>query len=572
MAISQIVDDQIKQIRKERAELDELRASLERKEEELFLREQQQDDTVGSSGDRKESLLNEIKDLTAEVKRLRAERELSIESFGGELSKVHAEKTAESTAHVKQLQGEISFLLRGKTELEEEVARLNEKLSGLDEKAKQELERVLGDKEALLQRTREERETELKEIKLSHSVAVAELERQKKEIENEITALEQTKTIEWNKIQAEVSRYKTSQLAELDAKREQFLSELEKEKENLTSTLRAQERKVLSEISAEKRGWEKEILKFQTEKQKILDDIKLLEYEYEKIKSENILKAEKARADDEKTQAANRAEALVKLEEEQASLTAELRLALAERKTRHRDEVSAMEKEISLLETKKTVVLGEINSLELRFEQMRTENESVLETLRLEKLKEIDELRLTHLNEIENLRHERISALEKAFLEKSGEFEKERAIRLDECRRDVKTAEERLNGIIKAQIEAEKHVERLHAEASKIQEENKAMIQAAKVEKQFELEKMTNDKLAEIEEICMFRLDNAKARARKMEEESSEAVEKISADIAESTETLLELRRMIAAKKLELDKQEIPEDTNEEAEIYDAEE
>ncbi|MCL2225450.1 MAG: hypothetical protein FWB96_10845 [Defluviitaleaceae bacterium] len=553
MAISQIVDDQIKQIRKERAELDELRASLERKEEELFQREQEQDDTVGSSGDRRESLLAEIADLTAEVNRLRTERDASIESFGGEISKVHSEKTAESAALVKQLQGEINFLLKGKTDLEDEVERLNEKLSGLDEKAKHELERMVEEKETLLRRTREERETELKEINLSHSVAVAELERVKKEIENDITALEQTKTIEWNKIQAEVSRYKTSQLAELDAKREQFLADMEKENELLTGELRAKERKNLSEISAERREWEKEILKFQTEKQKILDDIKLLEYDYEKVKSANILKAEKARADEEKTLTANRAEALVKLEEEQAAITAEFRISAAEQKTRLRDEVAAMEKEVARLEVKKTAVIGEINSLEVKFEQQRTENETVLQSLRTEKLKEIDEARLAHLQEIENIRQERIAALEKAFLEKSGEFELSRAHKLDECRKDIKIAEDKLKEILQNNLNAEKKVEVLKAQAAKIAAENDTALQAAKLEKQTELEKMANDKLAEIEEICTHRIASANARVRKIEADGTAAEEKISAEIAESTEALLELRRMIVMKKLELD-------------------
>lgn len=555
MAISQIVDDQLKQIRKERAELDELRASLERRQEELQLREQTQSDDASSAGDRKDSLLKEIADLTAEVKRLRTERDASIESFGGEISKVHAEKSAESAAQVKHLQTEINFLIKGKTELEEESARLREQIESMDEKAKHDLDRIIEEKENAVKRARDEREASLKEINLAHSVAVADLERAKKELENEIAALEQTKKIEWNKIQAEISRYKTAQLAELDASREQFLSDHEKEKENLQNALRAKERKQISAISADKRAWEKEILVYQTEKQKILDEIKLAEYEFEKTKAQILANTEKTRVDEEKKFEAMRAEEFVKIEEESALRTANFKKEAAEEKKRLRAEINASEKEVLALEAKKAEVLAEINALEARFEQHKTENEAALESIRLDGLKEIDEKRIEKLREIEELRTERIDALETAFLTRSGELEAARAEKLEECRRAIQAAEAELTAMQKAQISTEKHVSVLRAETIKIQQENEALKKAAIVEKQLELEKMANEKLAEVETICSSRVAAATALARQIEADGNARDEKLSADIAASTEALLELRRMVTAQNLELQQQ-----------------
>ena len=292
MAISQIVDEQIKQIRKERAELDELRASLERRSQEISIREAAPVVPMDLSAeeDRKATLLKEISALTTETERLRAERDSSIESFGGELKKVHAEKTAESAAQVKQLQNELNYLIQGKTDLEAEVAQLKDELANL----------------------------------------------------------EQTKKIEWNKLQTEISRSRVEQEAELDERREKFLADLEKEKAVVKDGLRTVVRKERADISAEKREWEKEILECQKEKQKIQDETKFLEYEYEKAKSENILKLEKTRVDDEKQLAASRADALVELEKlrlEKMKEIDDMRLTqLHELETLRQERISELEK------------------------------------------------------------------------------------------------------------------------------------------------------------------------------------------------------------------------------------
>ncbi|MCL1846286.1 MAG: hypothetical protein FWF77_10325 [Defluviitaleaceae bacterium] len=552
-AISQIVDEQIKQIRKERAELDELRASLERKDDDLSRREiEQSEDT---SSERKASLQKEIEDLTAEVKRLRTERDSSIDSFGGEISKVHDEKNAEQAAQVKQYQSEIAFLMKGRADLEDEIEKLRVQLSDMDEKSKKEQARILDEKDSLVSRARDERESSLKEINLAHSVAVAELERKRKELENDVAEMEQNKNIEWNKIQAEISRHKTMQLAELDATREQFLSDLEKEKEKLNAELRVEERKQRSEVAAERREWEREIIKIQAEKQKAMDEIKILEYDQEKMKSEFVIKTEKARLDEEKLAEAKRLEASANLDDELARLTAEYKKEVALEKIHLREQVTALEAEITDAETRKALVLSEITTLDARFEQRRAENENQLEELRLERLKETDEKCVARLAEIESLRQVRIAALEEAYLEKSGAFENARAERLEECARDIKTAEAELALVKQERWGVEKEIENLRLEGIKIKEENDALLKTAVTERRIELEKMQSFKLTEVEGICDARIAAANERTRQIEADGNAAEEKLAADIAESQETLLQLRKMSTAQKLELDRQ-----------------
>ena len=552
MAITQMVDDQIKQLREERAELEKKREDLERREEEIKLRESLQNDEVGAVDERKESLLKEVNELTEELARLRAERDSSIDSFGGEITKVHEEKQAENTAQIKQLQSEINFLLKGKAELEEDIAKLATQTVDMEEKARNDTARIHDEKEAAVKRAREESETELKEITLAHSLAVAEMANTKKELENEIAALEQNKTIEWNKVEAEVARYKTTQLGEVDVQREEMLTELERERSSTQDTLRAQERKQTADIAAEKREWEKEILNFEVQKQKILDEIKLMEYDFEKIRAEGILNVEKARMEDEKKMEAYRAEVLAKIEEEASLASTQSKKDIADEKRKLLAEVAQVEKEILECEAKKATVLSDITALNVKFDAKKAENAAELEAIRLDRLKGIDEERVNRLRQIEDLRQERIASLEKAFLDKMTILEAARSDKLEEVLKSIESAEGRHSKIMQEQVAAQNEIETLRVEAAKIREENESSQRAASMAKQFELEKMINDKLAQVDEICTSRLEAAAERARKIEDEGTARDEKLSADIAASTETLLELRRMINAQEIEM--------------------
>ncbi|MDR0271720.1 MAG: hypothetical protein LBI27_00170 [Clostridiales bacterium] len=550
---ARLVEEGIEKIRIERAELDKLRASLERREAEIAMKEK--DGDFVNSVERKEILVKEIDDLSAEIKRLRAERDSSVENFGGEISRLHELKTAENTSQIKQLQGEINFLLKGKNELEETTERLKEQIRETQEHAKHEQTRIIEEKEVFLSRTRAEREESLKKINKAHSVTMEDLERQKKEALDEIEDLQRTKKIEQDKLQSELFRIRTTQLAEIDAKREQFLAEIEKEKEDAANAHRAQERALRIEISEERREWEKEILKFQTEKQKILDEIKLLGYEYEKKKSDNLLAIEKMRSDMEKEIEAARAESLMKIEEDQAAAAVDFVKKMADQKSRQHAEFSAAEKELAEVESKKIAVLGEINALEVKFDRQRAENEVQLENIRAERLKEIDELSLEKLQKIEELRSERITALEAAYLEKSRHFENARNAKLDDCRKEIAAAEDELRKIKQTQLAAENEIEALRTEAMKIKEKNDALLKSAEIERKLKLEKMSNDKLAEVEQLCNTRLEIVQERINEIETKSKTNEEKLAADISDSTETLLELRRTITSQKLEAEKQ-----------------
>ncbi|MCL2216213.1 MAG: hypothetical protein FWB91_04240 [Defluviitaleaceae bacterium] len=551
--ITQIVDGRIEQIRKERAELDELRASLERKEAELLSREREYD--TGPLTDRKAALLKEIEDATLEIARLRAEKHLSIETFGDEMDSLHAEKTADSEAQAKQLKSEIAFLIKGRSELEEEVAALRKEKDELDEKSNRDRTRIMEEKEAFLTRTRAEREASLKEINLAHSVAIADLDRERKALQDEISAMEQTKTIEWNKIQAEISRYKTSQLAELDTHREQFLAEAEKEKSSVLGALRTEERRQLSEISRQKREFDQEMLKLHAEKQTILDEIKLLEYEYEKAKSENIVKLEKARVDNHKELEAQRTEALAKLEDEQSVLANEWKRQTAELRSKHRDEVAAAEKEIAEYDNKKAGILRDIDQLAAKYEQIRAENDAELEALRGERLKEIDEQRLKKLAEVEEARQERVAALEQSFLEKSTALEAARTEKLDACRQAITAAENEMDALKQQRFTLEQELIALRTEGSKIREENKTQQKTALLERHLELEKQANEKLAEIERVCAGRLSHAEELFKRMTSEVAEAEESLTAQKSAANETMADLRRQISQLESELNRQ-----------------
>ncbi|MCL2840145.1 MAG: hypothetical protein FWE05_05165 [Defluviitaleaceae bacterium] len=553
--ISQLVDSRIEQIRKERAELDELRASLERKEAELFSKAQEHQNDLEPLTDRKAILLQEIEAAEAELERLRTEKYASIENFGEAMDELHAEKTADSHAQTRQLQNEIAFLMKGKVEMEEALTLMGQEKVELEEKLSRDQHRIIEEKDVFLARTRAEREASLKEINLQHSVAMADLDKEKKAIQDEIDAMEQTKTIEWNKIQAEISRYKTAQLAELDAQREQFLAEAEKEKSSVLGALRTEERRQLGEISRQKREFDQEMLKLHTQKQNIQDEIKLLEYEYERARSENIVKIEKARIDDHKTLEVERAEALAKIEDEQSALATDWRKQTAELRNRHREEMSIIEKELSAQESKKAALLRDIDQLSVTFEQVRAKNEVELETFRSEKLKEIDTQRLAKLTEVEDIRQERIAALEQNFLEKSSALETIRAEKLEACRQAIIEAEKVLDDVKQQRFSMEQEISILRTEGNKLREENKALEKDLLLERQIKLEKLTNDKLAEVEQICASRLQHAETLMKRMNNEANETEVRIAKEKSEAEKYLSEVRRQISTLESDLGRQ-----------------
>jgi len=550
--ITQLVDERIEQIKRERAELDELRSSLERREAEVENREQTFKNELLPLEDRKQALIKDIEKAQIEVDKLRAERDFSIENFGNEMDEVHAEKTAESADFIKKLQHEIAFLSKGKNEAEDEITNLKNEIKELEEKSNRDKNRIVEEKEVFLNRTRAEREASLKEINLNHSIAMADLDREKKALEDEIAALEQTKIIEWNKIQAEVSRYRTTKLAELDAERESYLAEAEKEKSNLFSSLRTEERKQLAEIAKHKREWEQEALKLHAERQKVLDDTKLLQYEYEKAKSENTIKLEKARIEAHKMLEAEKAETLTKLDEEQSVLAVEWKKQTTELKNRHREEISKNENEIQTLEDKKSSLLKDIDMLETKYNETRAGNEFELEKIKSERLKEIDELRLLKLQSVEEQRLERIAALEKMYFEKSTALEKAREEKFEASHQAIIAAESELSTLKNDRYAIEKEIDALKTEGERIKEENKSLKKAALLDSHLEVEKHANIKMAELEHVCTSRLAHAEDLVKRMTKEAHELEDGLAEQRAAAFETIASLRSQISTLESEL--------------------
>jgi len=550
--ITQVVDRQVEQIRKERAELNELRASLELRAQEISRREQEYKEELEPLSDRRATIIKELDDAKAEIERLRADRHSSIDTFGTDMDQIHSEKIAESESQAKQLRTEINFLLKGKGELEEEITALKDEIKDLEEKVVRDQGRAYDEQEAYLNRIRAEREADLKEINLAHSIAVGRLDSEKKNLEDEITTLEQTRSIEWNKVEAEVARYKAAQMAELEDLREIILAEAEKEKANILNGLRTEEREQHAIITRHRREWDQEILGYQSQKETLLDEIKLLEYDFEKIKSENIVKAEKQRLDEHKALVSQRAETLANLEDEQAALAAEWKTKIAELRNSHRTQVTAAEQEILEYENKRASIIRDIDQLASRFDQTRAENEVALEALRGEKLKEIDEQRLSRLSEVEQLRQERIAALENAYFTRASELEVSRNDKMDACRQAIDDVEKQLSALKLQRDVVENDLEVLRAEHNKHKEESSAFQKAAMIERQFELEKMANERLAEIEELCASRISFAENIVKRLTKEGEEADEKIAAQKSAANGALASMRRQIANLESEL--------------------
>ena len=550
--ITQLVDDRIRQLTKDRAELDELRKNLEKREAELNNRQYENAADILPLEDQKAALYKEISEAQAEVARLRQERQTAIESFGGEMDQLHHAKTAESSAQEKELKSEISHLLKTRTEMEEELDKMRQQIIDLEEKRERDQKRIIDEKEARLTRVRAEEEATLQEAALQHSVTMADLDRQKKALESEIEALEQTKSIEWNKAQAEISRYKTAQFAELDVQKEQLLAEAEKEKADVLNALKSEEKRHQTEMANQKREWEQEELILQAQKQHVLDDIKLLEYEYEKIKSENIVKLEKARVDELKSLETMRVEALAQLELEQSGLVDELKKKAAALRTKIQDSEAAAELQLTEYEGKKSELINGIDLLEKKFNQIQKSNQARLEAEKLEQMKETDNLRIQKLQEIEAMRQQKVSELEEAYLQKITETEAIRKEKSELFAKSIESAEGELSGLKESRRRIEQEINTLQTEAAKIREENRAASKKAILEQNMVTEKLKAEKMAELETLCEGRLRRIDEAEKALTERMQATEEAIAEKTKESEAKLAELKREYATIEAEL--------------------
>jgi len=555
MAITQLVDERIEFLRRERAELDALRTSLEKQQAELDKKQQEQDNLIGPLIDRKEALLREIEDSTVRAEALRAERNASIETFGVEMDGIFAEKNADGIAHAKELQLKIASLSKTKLELEESLQNLREEVGGLEEKSDRDMTRIIEEKESLLNRTRAENEANIKDMNLAHSIAQAELSRQKKELENEIAALEQTKEIEWSKIQAEVSRYKTTQFAETDALKGEIVGEAEAERARILGDLRTEEKRLQTELAQSRREWERELLELEGRKKQLTDETKLLEFEYEKAKSEIQIKHEKDLVDAAKELETVKAEGYAKVEEERALATFEWKRQAAEEKSRHIDDIAALDVAVQELTGKRDAVLKDIDSLQARFDQRRAEDDAELALLKTERMCEIDEHRLDRLKEIEDLRQTRVAELETYYIERVRNLDAAKEEKLFAARQIMDSAEKEAQALRQQRNSLEMELSKLRTERDKITEENSALDKKAFMERQLELEKYTAEKMFEAEKVIALKMVEGEERAKRLHEDNRELEERLTNEIASVRAGLLDLKHEKATIEAELNLQ-----------------
>jgi len=555
--ITQLVDERIELLRRERAEMDELKADLEKREAALELRKHEDSADLLPLEDKKALLTSQIEEAKSELTRLRTERLTSIETFGIEMDSLHASKTSESVAQTREIQGEIAFLLKGKEQVETELDQLHAQVRELEERRDRNQKRISEEKEAHLSRAKADREAALQEAALQHSVTLAEMDRERKSLENQIEALEQTKAIEWNKAQAEITRYKTAQFAELDAQKEALLAEAEQEKSTILGAVRAEEKRQQNDINQLRREWEKEELVLQAQKRQALDEIKLLEYEYEKVRSENIVKLEKARVEEMKTLETIRVEALAKLEAEQGGLVDELKRKAVALRTKIQEDEAAAELAITECENKKANVLNDIELLEVKYEQLQKANEAKVEALKIKRLQEVDDLRIEKLKEVEELRQQRVADLESIYLEKANALEVAREEKLAACIQAISDAEAELNSLKTSRLALEQEIAALRLESSKLKKENHAMSKAAMIERELEIERLKSEKMAEIEAICDGRLRRVEEKERAL----AERVKFVDDDIAEKTteaaNRLSALQKQSATIESEMEEQKL---------------
>ena len=551
--ITQVIDERIVEMRKERAELDALRARLEKKDEELRVQEERLTHDVNTLEDKKKILQKEIKEYERKLDSLRIERIQSVEGFGEEMESLYAEKTSQVLANENRARKEIAKLTNEKKELEKNVQNLRSELEELEDYAegiKNRLRKEQEDGKFSIERQNEE---QLRELSLAHATAIHAMEEEKKKLESEIADLEKVKTAKLNELDAELARHRESLQAQFKIQENESLTIIEAEREQSLLAISEEKRKLSQEISEKRQELEKEIFAAGVEKQKILDEIKLLEYRFEKQKSENQLHLEKTRTDELKAIEAKKAEELAELEASKLAFTSAFKKESAEEKTKHLDVLTKIEDETRKLENKKLSLIRETDELKTKFEHQKSELIAKLELVRGTKLKEIDEERYKKLREVENVRQIRIAEIEDAFMKKTAELDKKRQERYDAIIKAISEAELVLETTIKKRKNHELELNQARLEVMKINEENAAMQKTAAIEKRLELEKMAREKLDEVEQICAERITRADTLIGQLDARR-QAIED---DLHSNTERLHEVKRELSMleDKLTIDKE-----------------
>ena len=541
-AITQVIDERIVEIRKERAELDALRVRLEKKESELAELEEQHGSEFATLNLKKQMLEKQIKEAEKELAELRNERLAAAEGFGNEISDLYAEKATESMALVEAAKKDALELAKQKQELEKSLKSLTEEKEAHEESIKTLKTQLQQEKELSKKRSKIENEENLRAMNLDFSSKIHALEEEKAKLEEDIAGLKKVRDSKQQKLDEELSLRRESQIAELALQKNEALSKLENEKEKMLLEHAEEKRKLGKEMSDTRQEFEKELLKAGVEKQKILDDIKLLEFKYEKQKSENMLELEKMKAAELKALDIKKSEALTELEATHLAKSLSFKKESAEEKAKHIEKLTRIEDETRHLENRKLTLLRETDELQIKYEHEKSELKAQLELLRGEKLKELDEERFKKLREAENQRQIRLAEIEDAFIKKTGELDKKRAERLNAVTKAISAAELELENLVKKRRAHELEVNQVRLEGVKISEENAAKLKTMSLEKRVELEKMAKDKMDEVELICSERISRTDGLITQLEARRLSLED----EITENTHKLSELKREVA--------------------------
>ena len=521
--ITKIVDDQIKALRKERAELDALKAELDMRQTELTQQESSwENGSISHLEEKNAALQKEVEDAVEALARLRAERSQSIDSFGSEIDQIHSKLASENEAALEQLQKDILSLNKTKTDMEGQIERLTGEIADMEKQKEADITRIRDEKEQYLMHQRTERENSLKALNMEHSMEAAALEQKISALEGQLASLEQQKDLEWEKVHAEVARYKTGEEAEAEAKKEHLLAEAEALRAEILKETREIKSRRIAEFSEIEKNHEREISSLELRKQSVQDDIELLKYEYEKIKAENVVKLEKSKVDELRSLEYIRAEALEKIEAEKRQLSNELEQRKIDTLKRMQEERGVHEKELAEFERKKTGLQNDISLLYTKFDRLKADNEADLEGLKSEKLREIDESRLQKLQAVEDMRQARMAELEKMYFSRIESLQAERDEKLEEIRKAIDEAEQGLAALKLKRQRINEELETAISDSNRIKAENEALLKRAVIDRQTELEKMEAQKMGEIEAICTHKLKNAEDVAGRIYQNSKE--------------------------------------------------
>ncbi|MCL2015820.1 MAG: hypothetical protein FWG68_06185 [Defluviitaleaceae bacterium] len=420
--ITKMVDEQIKALRKERAELEALKEELDRRS---FANANPDDKSeLYSLQETLAALRREKETATDELSRLKEDRNQSIATFKAEIDQIHMEKTLESESAINQLQLDIDYLKATKDDMERQKERMFQELTDLQSQKESKLKQIQSEEQDFLAQKKNDRDNELQKISMEQSLQIAALEQTKTELQSEINSLEHKKSLEWEKVTAEISRYKSLQKAELETKREKIIAAAEAEGLAMLEEFRETKAQQLAELAEQEKASNRTLNNLEIRKKAISDDIDLLQYEYEKKKAENLVKIEKNRSEEAKLLEIARKEALERTELEKVAILETAEKLRIDTRLKMQEEQLAHEKRISELEQESQRVTSQIQTFKIQANRLQLESEQKIERLRSENILSLEKQTIEAMDELAKLKITRLREMEKSLTEYKEERER----------------------------------------------------------------------------------------------------------------------------------------------------